>query len=91
MLPRTTFSVVFCKKTKVTKKGKLLSVPSNTKMNACLKEIAGICSIQRHLARHWFQKYSYSGNSASEMICRTSGSLIGEMKSYLPMFLTYIL
>ena len=42
-------------------RGKLLPVPSNTKMNAYLKEIADICQIHKHLtthcARHWFQKY----------------------------------
>lgn len=39
-------------------KGKLLPVPSNQKMNAYLKEIAGICNIDKtlttHVARHTF-------------------------------------
>lgn len=42
-------------------RGKLLPVPSNTKMNAYLKEIADICQISKHLtthmARHWSQRY----------------------------------
>ena len=33
-------------------RGKLLPVPSNTKMNAYLKEIADICQIQKHLTTH---------------------------------------
>ena len=33
-------------------RGKLLPVPSNTKMNAYLKEIADICQIHKHLTTH---------------------------------------
>lgn len=43
------------------KKGVLLPVPCNQKMNSYLKEIADICMIRKnlttHCARHWHQKY----------------------------------
>lgn len=43
------------------KKGVLLPVPCNQKMNSYLKEIADICMIRKnlttHCARHWSQRY----------------------------------
>ena len=43
------------------KKGVLLPVPCNQKMNSYLKEIADICMIRKnlttHCARHWAQRY----------------------------------
>lgn len=43
-------------------RGKLLPVPSNSKMNAYLKELAGICNIPKnlttHCARHTFDTFA---------------------------------
>lgn len=50
-----------------TKDGKLLPVLSNQKMNAYLKEIAGVCEIDKnitfHLARHYELSFSLRTNS----------------------------
>lgn len=58
-------------------RGKLLPVPSNTKMNAYLKEIADICQIQKHLtthlARHTFATLAIEYGMPIDIIAKILG------------------
>jgi site-specific recombinase XerD len=64
-----------------TKRGKVLPVPSNQKMNAYLKEIATICGINKdlttHLARHTF---ATTIALANDMPMETLSKLLGHRK-----------
>jgi integrase len=63
------------------KRGKVLPVPSNQKMNAYLKEIATICGINKdlttHLARHTF---ATTIALANDMPMETLSKLLGHRK-----------
>lgn len=63
------------------KSGKLLPVPSNQKMNAYLKEIAGICKIEKdlhtHLARH---TYATTVTLSNGIPMETVSKLLGHSK-----------
>ena len=58
-------------------RGKLLPVPSNTKMNAYLKEIADICQIPKHLtthlARHTFATLAIEYGMPIDIIAKILG------------------
>ena len=58
-------------------RGKLLPVPSNTKMNAYLKEIADICQIHKHLtthlARHTFATLAIEYGMPIDIIAKILG------------------
>ena len=62
----------FCKA-----KGKLLPVPSNSKMNAYLKEIATLCNIQKnlttHCARHTFATLAIEYGMPIDIIAKILG------------------
>lgn len=61
----------------IEKKGKLLPVLSNQKMNAYLKEIATLCGIEKnlscHLARHTFATYCLNNDVPIESVSRMLG------------------
>ena len=58
-------------------RGKLLPVPSNTKMNAYLKEIADICQISKHLtthlARHTFATLTLASGATIDNVAKMLG------------------
>ena len=59
------------------KDGKLFPILSNQKMNAYLKEIAGVCGVQKrltfHLARHTFATMSLSKGVPMESVSKMLG------------------
>lgn len=59
------------------KKGCLLPVPSNQKMNAYLKELADLCGIQKtlstHVARHSFACLTLANKVSIESIAKMLG------------------
>lgn len=61
----------------IEKKGKLLPVLSNQKMNAYLKEIATLCGIEKnmsfHLARHTFATYVLNNDVPIESVSKMMG------------------
>ena len=61
----------------IEKKGKLLPVISNQKMNAYLKEIATLCGIEKnltfHLARHTFATYALNKDVPIESVSKMMG------------------
>ena len=58
-------------------RGKLLPVPSNSKMNAYLKELAGICNIPKnlttHCARHTFATLAIEYSMPIDIIAKILG------------------
>lgn len=58
-------------------RGRLLPVPSNSKMNAYLKELAGICNIPKnltiHCARHTFATLAIEYGMPIDIIAKILG------------------
>ena len=67
----------YCDDANCRARGKLLPVPSNTKMNAYLKEIADICQIHKHLtthlARHTFATLAIEYGMPIDIIAKILG------------------